>query len=110
MKKNLVVVFSFVCAAMLPAISANAATCAGPVPHGTVVVNIYTDNVHCSASGPTNNAYDIESYLDKRIGDIMQVCAGFTIPTGWTAIASYNNPTKCGGGNFNNITKIKRMQ
>lgn len=108
MKKKLVVILGVVCAVMSPVISAHAVTCAGPVPPGNVVVNIYTDSVHCSASGPTNNAYDIASYLDKQIGDTMQMCAGFPIPAGWIKVDTYNLPTKCGGGNFNNIVKIKR--
>lgn len=91
------------------ALSANAATCAGSVPSGTVVVDIYTDSVNCRAAGPSNNAYQIASYLDKRIGDTMQMCAGFPVPSGWQIVDSYNNPTKCGGGNFINIAKIRRM-
>ena len=90
-------------------LSANAATCAGSVPSGTVVVDIYTDSVNCRAAGPSNNAYQIASYLDKRIGDTMQMCAGFPVPSGWKIVDSYNNPTKCGGGNFSNIAKIKRI-
>lgn len=110
MKKNLTAILGLVCALMSPVISANAATCAGSVPPGTVVVDIYTDSVNCRAAGPSNNAYQTVGYLDRQIGDTIPMCAGFPVPTGWQIVDSYNNPTKCGGGNFINIAKIRRMR